>query len=112
LLQIEAAAFAIAVLDIKHTIFISRERTADYQTTKALRQMIDNGANSDDIVGYMDDHLLPLSDIEKQEIADELLAGAAITQGYLTVSNALQWRLQYGHAIKDAGSVEGVDRVS
>lgn len=22
-------------------------------------------------------------------------------QGYLTISNALQWRLQYGHAVRD-----------
>jgi hypothetical protein len=32
---------------------------------------------------------------------------AAFSQGYI-ISNALQWRLQYGHAISNAGSVNGV----
>lgn len=31
--------------------------------------------------------------------------------GYLTVSNALQWRLQYGRAIGIAGTVEGVEEL-
>ena len=31
------------------------------------------------------------------------------TIGYLTVSNALQWRLQYGRAIGVAGTTEGVE---
>lgn len=29
--------------------------------------------------------------------------------GYLTVSNALQWRLQYGRAIGAVGTIEGVE---
>ena len=29
-------------------------------------------------------------------------------QGYITVSNALQWRLQFGHAIRHARSSDAV----
>jgi hypothetical protein len=29
-------------------------------------------------------------------------------QGYLTISNALQWRLQYGRIIEKAGDESGV----
>jgi len=31
--------------------------------------------------------------------------------GYLTISNALQWRLQYARVIEQAGKVEGVLRL-
>ncbi|MFA7160404.1 MAG: restriction endonuclease, partial [Kiritimatiellia bacterium] len=31
--------------------------------------------------------------------------------GYLTISNALQWRLQYSRVIEHAGKVTGVNRV-
>jgi len=29
--------------------------------------------------------------------------------GYLTVSNALQWRLQFGRALSAIGTIEGVE---
>ena len=32
-------------------------------------------------------------------------------QGYLTISNALQWRLQYGRVIEKAGAVKGVHSI-
>ena len=32
-------------------------------------------------------------------------------QGYLTISNALQWRLQYGRVIEQAGKIPGINRV-
>ena len=32
-------------------------------------------------------------------------------QGYLTISNALQWRLQYARVIEKAGTIEGVLRL-
>ena len=40
------------------------------------------------------DRNLPVDDIEANNIAEELLK-APPAQGYLTISNALQWRLQY-----------------
>lgn len=36
--------------------------------------------------------------IEARAIADEILRNPP-KQGYLTISNALQWRLQYGRVI-------------
>jgi len=32
-------------------------------------------------------------------------------QGYLTISNALQWRLQYGRVVKLSESVNGIVRI-
>lgn len=100
-----------STLKIAHTIFVDRHRTADYQMTRGLRQILDNNGNQDDLVAFMNDKLLPVDGMEAQKIAGELLAGAKMEQGYLTVSNALQWRLQYARVISEAGSVDGVLRV-
>jgi hypothetical protein len=54
---------------------------------------------------------LPVDDVEAYAIAEELLNAGTLTEGYLTISNALQWRLQYSRAISVAGSVNGVVRV-
>jgi hypothetical protein len=51
-----------------------------------------------------------VEEIELRNIARDVLKSSP-AQGYLTISNALQWRLQYGHAIREAGSVEGVARL-
>lgn len=32
-------------------------------------------------------------------------------RGYLTISNALQWRLQYNRVINKAGDVDGIRKV-
>ena len=41
------------------------------------------------------------------ELAEEILE-RDLTQGYLTVSNALQWRLQYGRLLSLKNRVLGV----
>jgi hypothetical protein len=55
----------------------------------------------------MRDRNLPLDEIEAGKIAAELLESPC-EQGYLTISNALQWRLQYGRVIAQAGQTDGV----
>lgn len=100
-----------ANLNFLHTIFVEKERTADYQMTTGLKQILANGGNADDLVSFMQNRNLPLDDIEAYKIAEEILGGKPITEGYLTISNALQWRLQYGRAISEAGNVSGIWRV-
>ena len=100
-----------ATLDILHTIFIEKERTADYQTTTRLKEILENKGNVDDLVAFMRDRNLPVDDIEANAIAGELLGGATLVEGYLTISNALQWRLQYSRVILEAGNIDGIIRV-
>lgn len=100
-----------ANLNILHTIFVGKERTADYQMTTGLRQILANNGNADDLVSFMQSRNLPLDDIEAYQIAEEILDGKELAEGYLTISNALQWRLQYGRVISEAGNVEGIRRV-
>jgi hypothetical protein len=97
-------------LNVRHTIFISKERTADFQTTMGLRRIFENEGNKDDLLAFIEERRLPVDDIEASAIADEVLANPPAI-GYLTISNALQWRLQYGRVIEKAGSVPGVERL-
>lgn len=97
-------------LNMQHTIFVEKRRTADYQMTRGLLEILDRDANKDDILAFIMDRNLPVDEIEANNIADEILAHRP-EQGYLTISNALQWRLQYGRSIAQAGSIDGIMRV-
>ena len=99
-----------ATLQILHTIFVDESRTADYQTTRGIREIIERDGNVEDLVAFMHDRNLPIDDLEASALAEELLEHPP-AQGYLTISNALQWRLQYQRAIDNAGSVDGVTDV-
>lgn len=94
-------------LRFKYCAFIEKERTADYTITKRLREMIADGANKEDVVGYLQDKNVPGDEIVYNNLADEILKNPP-EQGYLTISNALQWRLQYTRAITSANTVKGI----
>ena len=87
--------------------FIEKERTADFTTTKRLREMIDDGAELEDIIGFLQDKNIPGDEITHQELAEEILSHKP-KQGYLTISNALQWRLQYARVITLHNKVQGI----
>jgi hypothetical protein len=92
------------------SIFVEKERTADFQTTTGIRKILDNQGNKDDLLAFMQERILLMDEIEAGNIADELLTRPPEI-GYLTISNALQWRLQYRRVIEQAGIVPGVMRL-
>nr|WP_199197356.1 hypothetical protein [Chroococcidiopsis sp. CCALA 051] len=96
-----------ATLKILHTIYVNAKRTADFQMTRGIRNTLENEGNKDDLIAFMLDRNLPVDEIEVANIADEILISPP-AQGFLTISNALQWRLQYGRVIERAGKEEGV----
>ena len=87
--------------------FIHKHRTADFTTTKRIREMLKDGANREDLIAYFQDKNIPGDEIIYNDLAQEVLAMAP-KQGYLTISNALQWRLQYSRVIALKNQVEGV----
>ncbi len=97
-------------LNIKHTIFVEKERTGDFQTTTGIIKILENDGNHDDLMAFMQERMLPVDEIQAGQIADRLLREPPAV-GYLTISNALQWRLQYRRVIEKAGIVGGVVRV-
>ena len=94
-------------LDFLNFTFISEERTADFTTTKRLAEMLHDGASKDDIVAYFIDKNIPGDEIILDQLADDVITHGVV-QGYLTISNALQWRLQYQRVIGLSNSVDGV----
>ena len=97
-------------LDIQHVIFVAANRTADFQTTTGIAEIIERKGNADDLIGFMVDRMLPVDDIQASRLADEILRSPPEI-GYLTISNALQWRLQYRRVIDSAETVDGVSRL-
>ncbi len=98
-------------LDFQHVIFVHRETTADYQTTRGILEIIDRDGNEDDLIAFINDRNLPVDEIGAQALAQEIINDPP-RQGYLTISNALQWRLQFGHVIRQADSAEGIERLT
>lgn len=94
-------------LRFTHCAFIDQTRTADYTITKRLRQMVEDEACKEDIIGFLEDRNVPGDEIVYSDLAEEILANPPM-QGYLTISNALQWRLQYARVIALENSVDGV----
>lgn len=94
-------------LDFLHVALISQERTADFTLTRRIREMLEDRANVDDIVGFFEDKALPGDEITHHMLAEEVMKKPP-KQGYLTISNALQWRLQYSRVINLENKVSGV----
>ena len=103
-------ARATGRLDVRHVIFVDAKYTADYQTTTGIAEIVERDGNKDDLIAFLFDRMLPVDEVEASNIADEILRSPPQI-GYLTISNALQWRLQYRRAIDRAGTVPGVSRL-
>ena len=99
-----------ATLRITDTVFIDQEQTADYQMTLGLRETLAKGGNEEDLMAFMAMRSLTTNQRELENLAREVLLNPP-SQGYLTISPALQWRLQYTRVIEKAGTVAGVDSV-
>lgn len=99
-----------ALLDFVSCSFIEKDRTADYQTTTTIRQMIDNKANAEDIFAYLNDRNIPADEITLLQMAEQVLKNPPKI-GYLTISNALQWRLQYGRIVTLKDTVSGITKI-
>lgn len=97
-------------LYILHTIFVEKNRTTDFQLTTSINKILDNGANEDDIIALFQDKNLPVDEMTAATLSKEILSNRPRI-GYLTISNALQWRLQYSRIIEEAGKIGGINRL-
>jgi hypothetical protein len=92
-------------VDFTSVRFVPAELTADFQTTKYLRHLISENAELEDLVAYLQDRQVPADESSLVTYAEWLLENPP-RQGYLTISNALQWRLQYKRVVSTA--VDGI----
>ena len=101
----------VALLDFVSCAFINEERTADYSMTFRLREMLKDGVNLEDICAYLTDRNIPADEVSILSLAEQILANPP-EQGYLTISNALQWRLQYGRIVNLSLPVNGIVQIT
>lgn len=99
-----------AELNFVSCSFISNERTGDYTTTYRLREMVKDKANIEDIVAYLYDKHIPADEITLTQLAKQILKTPP-EQGYLTISNALQWRLQYQRIVTLDQPIQGISKI-
>jgi hypothetical protein len=99
-----------AILNFVSCSFVYKERTADYTTTYRLRQMVEDKANEADIIAYLQDKNIPADEITLAKVAKQILKSPP-EQGYLTISNALQWRLQYQRIVALTDDIQGIDKI-
>lgn len=112
------AATTTAVLKMVSTVFIEREQTADYTMTTNIRRIVADGAADGDsvevtkqeLMAYMEARSLTSEEHELRNLADAIMEKLP-EQGYLTISPAMQWRLQYKRVMEKAGAVNGVHSV-
>ena len=105
--KVDDATMNVATLRMTDTVFVEKDRTADFQMTRGLRQIIDTEGHVEDLMAFMSEKNLPVDDIELKLLAQEIFKNRP-EQGYLTISNALQWRLQYARVIEKAGHEVGI----
>ena len=100
----------LANLNFVNAVYVEDKRTADYQTTRGIINILDNGANLDDIDAFLQERNLLLDDVGRRMLAERIVEDPP-QQGYVTISNAYQWRLAYSRTISIAGQVDGVDNL-
>ena len=94
-------------LDFKHCMFLEAEKSGDYNLTKALRLLIKNNASKEDIIELLDDRNVPGDRQILENLAEKILSNPP-QQGYLTISNAFQWRLKYNNILNLNKDVFGI----
>ncbi len=87
--------------------FIEKNRTADYQTTYGIHNILKNRGNSDDVFAFLADRNIPADEVTLYNMARDIMQNPPQI-GYLTISNALQWRLQYGRIVSLDKKVSGI----
>jgi len=108
--KLDDSSIRASSLNILHSIFVDARHTGDYQLTRQIRMILENDGNREDIYSCLVEKNLPLDEISLENLVSEIMTNKPM-QGYLTISNALQWRLQYSRVIEKAGLVDGVSAI-
>lgn len=94
-------------LDFRHCIFIESDKSGDYNLTKILRKMVELNAKETDIIEILKDRNVPGDEQVLENLAKKIILNPP-KQGYLTISNAFQWRLKYNNVINLENKIDGI----
>lgn len=109
----------VAYLDIKHVIYIDKLRTGDFNLTRQIRKLVEEVEHApggrdalvEELDALLQDKNVPLDHVSRRTLAERLTEEVP-HQGFLTISNALQWRLQYSRAIGVAREAQAGEEVT
>lgn len=99
-----------AYFSFTNCTFIDKDRTADFQATTQVNTIMEHNGNIDDIFAFFEDRRIPGDEITLTQLAEEILDNPP-SIGYLTISNALQWRLQYGRVVNLKEVIKGIEKI-
>lgn len=97
-----------SLLNFINCTYVDKDKTADYTTTKRISEILNDGGTREDLIGFFEDKNIPGDEITYSQLADEVMENG-VEIGYLTISNALQWRLQYARVISLKNEVDGIN---
>lgn len=98
------------MLEFLSCTLVKADRTADYQTTTGLRKIIANNGNVDDVFAFLVERSIPADEVTLMNMAEQILANPPKV-GYITISNALQWRLQYKRIVELKEDIDGIVKI-
>ncbi len=91
-----------------HARFIPKERTGDFITTRGIKRILEENGNIDDVKAFIVERIPYIDEMELENLAREILRNPPLI-GYLTISQALQWRIQYSRVVNK--NLEGVIQI-
>ena len=77
---------------------------------RGICDIIERDGNQDDIFAFLVERNIPADEVTLINIAKDLLNNPPLI-GYLTISNALQWRLQYSRIVNLSEEVNGITSI-
>jgi hypothetical protein len=108
--KIDNTSEKFATLNFVSSSFLTANRTGDFTTTKRLIEILKDGANKEDVIAYLIDRNLPADEITLSHLSDRILTEPP-NLGYLTISNSLQWRLQYQRIVDLKEQIIGITKI-
>lgn len=94
-------------LEFKNCTFIPSDRTADYTLTKQINELKARGTTFEEVRDLLVRKGIPGGDAILDTLTEQVL-DSDVKQGYITISNALQWRLDYGRVVNLHGTERAV----
>lgn len=90
-----------SILMIDGATLIPSQDTADFHATRTINKLLQDGVSKEGLLYFLESLNLPCDGEDLNELVEEIIIDPPPI-GKLTISNALQWRLQYGRVIKTA----------
>lgn len=98
------------VVELSTAVFIDHNRTADFQTTLGIRDIMRRNGNLDDIVAFLEERRIGANDDERLAAAGAIISSPP-RLGYLTYSLGDSPCIRFGHVLDvlRAGRADGME---